>query len=238
MPTVPSPPDRPVSAPGPRMRARLLAASAAGAAAVGVTGLADAAGEHDGVSRLDPVVAGRVLQVRAGDLTVLAQAFTAAGSEVVVGGLALVVLLVLVVRGRLARAATFALGMGGSVVLTVVLKLWVARARPPAVDRLGAFDPTWSFPSGHTLNSTVLLALLVWLLWAGASRGGRAGLVLLAAVLALGVAASRVYLGYHWTTDVVASFLVGLGWLSVVWLLRGPVERAVGRRARRATPAA
>ena len=38
-------------------------------------------------------------------------------------------------------------------------------------------------------------------------------------VIAVGVAASRLYLGYHWLTDVMASALVATGWLGVVWLL-------------------
>jgi membrane-associated phospholipid phosphatase len=94
------------------------------------------------------------------------------------------------------------------------------------VDRLGALDTTYSFPSGHTLNSTVFIALVVWLLWPGVRHKGHVALVAGGAVLALGVGASRVYLGYHWLTDVVASVLLALAWLSIVWLLRQSGRRA------------
>jgi membrane-associated phospholipid phosphatase len=43
-------------------------------------------------------------------------------------------------------------------------------------------------------------------------------------VLAVGIGASRLYLGYHWLTDVIASGLVAVAWLSVVWMLREPVQ--------------
>jgi membrane-associated phospholipid phosphatase len=183
-----------------------------------VVALADAVGEHDGPSRLDPRIAAAVVRSRTASLTHVAQAFTWLGSEVVVGGLAMVVLVVLMVRRQFARATVFAAGMGGSAVLTVAVKLLVGRARPGTVDRLGAVDTTYSFPSGHTLNSAVFLALVVWLLLPSLRYAGRVVIATAAVGLTIGVAASRVYLGYHWFTDVVASGLVALAWLSVVGL--------------------
>lgn len=197
-------------------------------ASLGVAGLADAAGEHDGPSRMDPVAAADVLRLRTAGLTGLAHALSLLGSEVVVGGVALAVLALLLVPRDFVRAATVALAMGGSAFLTVALKLLVARHRPGQVDRLGALDTSFSFPSGHTLNTAVLLALLVWLLWPGASSVARWFLVLVGTTLAVAVGASRVYLGYHWLTDVLASGLVAVAWLSTIWLLRPLIERAVG----------
>jgi undecaprenyl-diphosphatase len=199
-------------------------------AAAGVVALADAAGEHDGPSRLDPVTAADVLRMRTPALTELAHGLTFLGSEVVVGCLAVLTLLTLLARRRLTHAATFAVAIGGSAFLTVAVKLLVARPRPGAADRLGALDTTYSFPSGHTLNSTVFLALVVWLLWPAAKQAGRIALVTAAIVMAVGVAASRVYLGYHWLTDVVASGLVALAWLSLVWLLGSSLARVTSRR--------
>ena len=213
----------------PRLRTSAVLLTASAAAAAAVTGLAEAAETQAGPSRLDPVVAADVVGIRTPLLTALAHGFTFAGSEVVVGGLALVLLVGLVVRGHRTRAATFAFGMAGSVALTVIVKLLVARARPPALDRLGAVDATYAFPSGHTLNSAVLLVLATSLLWAGAKTRTRVALVTFDAVMVAGVALSRVYLGYHWATDVLASGLVALAWLSLVWLLNPLLSRAVVR---------
>jgi undecaprenyl-diphosphatase len=144
---------------------------------------------------------------------------------VVIGTLALVALVWLVVRREPGRAVVVATAVGGSAFLIVAVKILVGRQRPGLVDRLGPPDTSYSIPSGHTLDSAVLLAVVVWLLWPTASRLARAGLVAGAIVLAVGVGASRVYLGYHWLTDVLASGLVAVGWLSLVWLSRGLLQR-------------
>jgi membrane-associated phospholipid phosphatase len=201
-----------------------VAATSAVAAAL-TAGLADAAREHDGPSRVDPVVAADVLKVRTPLLTGLAHVVTFAGSEIVVGLIALLLLGALVLRREYPRALRFAVAMGGSAFLTVAVKLAVTRPRPGVVDRLGPVDTSYSFPSGHTLNSTVLLVLIVWLLWSRASTGHRTALVAAAMAMSVAVGASRVYLGYHWLTDVVASGLVATAWLCLVWVLSGPVLR-------------
>jgi membrane-associated phospholipid phosphatase len=220
--------------PSAQLRLCTILALVSGLTTACVVGLADAVGEHDGLSRLDPRIAGEVVRWRTPTLTQLAHVLTFVGSEVVVGGLTIVVLAILLARRQLTRAAVLAVGMGGSAFLTVAVKLHVARARPGAVDRLGAVDTTYSFPSGHTLNSAVFLALVVWLLWPSLRYAGRVAAATTGAGLAIGVAASRVYLGYHWFTDVLASGLVALAWLSIVWLGHSaarPRGRAAGEGA-------
>jgi membrane-associated phospholipid phosphatase len=207
---------------------RPLLVGVAALATLGVAYLADAAGEHDGLSRVDAVAAADVLRLRTSLLTHVAHGLSFIGSEVVVGGLALTVLALLLARREFPRAATFAVGIGGSAFLTVALKLLVARQRPGEVDRLGALDTSYSFPSGHTLSSAVFLALAVWLLWPATSVPARGALAVGAAAVAVAVGASRLYLGYHWLTDVLASGLVAAAWLSIVWLLREHIESAVG----------
>jgi undecaprenyl-diphosphatase len=207
----------------------LLSLLLVGIATIGVTYLADAAGEHDGVSAVDPVIAADVLHTRTPLLTAVARGLSFVGSELVVGLLAVAVLALLVTRRKWSEGAIFAIAMGGSAFLTVAVKELVARSRPGQMDRLGAFDPTYSFPSGHTLNSAVFLAVTVWLLWRNLADPARVAIALGAAILATGIGASRVYLGYHWLTDVVASVLVAAGWLAAVWLVHEPVSRSLTR---------
>jgi undecaprenyl-diphosphatase len=192
----------------------------------GVLALADAAREHDGASRIDPQVASDVLDIRSQLLTRAAQVLTFLGSEPVVGALVLVLAIVLLERRGPFFAAAAAVAMAASAALTVGVKLAVERGRPPAVDRLGAVDSSYSFPSGHALNSAMLLGLVVVL--AGPIIDGRfrrAAMVIAAVLLALGIGASRVYLGYHWTTDILASWLIATSLLAVVHLGMQVVER-------------
>jgi undecaprenyl-diphosphatase len=162
---------------------------------------------------------------RAPVMTALARSLTFVGSEVVVGSVALLLLAMLLRRRSWDRALTVACGIAGSAALTVAVKLLVGRARPPAVDRLGPIDHTYSFPSGHTLNSSVLLGLLVLVVAPTLAAARRRALGAAAVALALGVGVSRAYLGYHWATDVMAGWLLAVAWLSTVVLLVPAVRR-------------
>lgn len=188
----------------------LAAASLAVAAATtGVLVLADAGRERNGAARLDPHVASGVLDIRSDPLTHLAHALTLVGSEPVVGTLAVLLFIAVLERRGQVFAIIAAAAMTVSVGLTVGVKVLVERPRPGAVDRLGPIDHSYSFPSGHTLNSTVLLGLAVILLLPLISgRSRRAVAVVSATLLALAIGWSRIYLGYHWTTDVIASWLL------------------------------
>jgi undecaprenyl-diphosphatase len=114
-----------------------------------------------------------------------------------------------VVLWRRCRAAAVTLGLlvTSAVAVDIVLKLVVNRPRPlnPVVDTgLG------SFPSGHVIHAAVIFGLLPILLWA--LTKSRAYLVSGFAIFGIAVgsvAASRIALGAHWPSDVVASFLIG-----------------------------
>lgn len=192
-------------------------------AGAGVVVLAVSARDHTGPARLDPDTAADVLGLRTNVATVIAHVLTFVGSEVVVGAIALVILGWLFWRRDLEHAIPFGAAMAGSAVLTVVVKALVARSRPGRVDVLGAIDHSHSFPSGHTLNSAVLIGLVIWLAWPSATSLTRMLMLESGTLLVLGIAASRVYLGYHWLTDVLASLLLALAWLSTVWLVREPL---------------
>jgi membrane-associated phospholipid phosphatase len=217
----------------------LATAALTGAAATaGVLVLADAGRERDGVARLDPHVASGMLDIRSGPLTHLAHALTLLGSEPVVGTLAVLLFIALLERRGQVFAIIAAVAMTISVGLTVGVKILVERPRPGAADRLGPVDHSYSFPSGHTLNSTVLLGLTVILLLPLIQRRGwRVALIAGAGLLALGIGWSRIYLGYHWTTDVIASWLLATVLLvSAYAAAKLAPKRAAGIRFRRTSP--
>lgn len=128
----------------------------------------------------------------------------------VAGGLVAVVWAVW--KRELWRPAILMGAMVLSVVLATVIKLEVSRSRPPSSDFLLGPDDALSFPSGHTLGAAVFVSVLAYLL---VSRSGTRMTAVLAyagaALVTLLVAYSRLYLGYHWLTDVVASMGVALG---------------------------
>jgi membrane-associated phospholipid phosphatase len=123
----------------------------------------------------------------------------------------------LLVRAKRVRSVAFlVVAMLGSFVLQLVLKPYFARPRPDVA--YAALVSDYSFPSGHTLNAVVFygaVALVIWSLF-----GRRAGVasVAAAAIIALAVGVSRIYLGYHFLTDVLGAILAGTAWLLVAAL--------------------
>jgi undecaprenyl-diphosphatase len=99
----------------------------------------------------------------------------------------------------------------GAVGLNYGLKYLFARARPELWQRIVEVN-FYSFPSGHAMVSAVVYGMLAYLLtklfpgWRGAIATGSVALV-----VAIGF--SRLYLGVHWFTDVVAGYVIGSGWL-------------------------
>jgi len=179
--------------------------------------LADAASENDGPTTLDPHISHTVVQDRSTVGTAVARLFTFLGSEPVVSVVTLLIIILLLERRRLSGAVALAVAMAGSATLTVGIKLAVGRPRPDAALRLGPVDHSYAFPSGHTLNSAVLLAMIAVLvvpLWA--RRPVRLAAWSVLAVLAVGVGLSRIYLGYHWSTDVAGSWLLATDWVTLV----------------------
>ncbi|MGI8888128.1 MAG: phosphatase PAP2 family protein, partial [Nocardioidaceae bacterium] len=106
---------------------------------------------------------------------------------------------------------------GGALTMTIVGKVVVDRVRPAHSLGLPPYESSPSFPSGHSLNSWVIFAMIAYLVvcrWG--SRTGRTATVMLASMLAVAMGLSRVYLGHHWLTDVLVAWALGTAWLSGV----------------------
>jgi len=122
---------------------------------------------------------------------------------------------------------------GGELLLANVIKLLVDRVRPD-IDQLAASSGP-SFPSGHTTTAAAAFAALALLLGRRRSPMARVALASAAAALTGLVACTRVLLGVHWTTDVMAGAALGWGWAALCSIAFGgrllrfgaPVEQAV-----------
>ncbi|WP_336920934.1 phosphatase PAP2 family protein [Aquipuribacter sp. SD81] len=108
----------------------------------------------------------------------------------------------------------------GSLTMSMTTKGLAARDRPPAVTAVGELEPSFSFPSGHALNATIIAGVLAYLfvIRAGPRRSRRVAVVAvsLATLHVVLMGLSRVYLGQHWFTDVAVGWVMGLAWLGVV----------------------
>ena len=113
--------------------------------------------------------------------------------------------------GRRRDAWLFALGVGGSMLLTQVIKHVATRPRPALWPSLRP-EHTFSFPSGHAMDTAALAAALFFVL----PRYRR--LWALAPLFALSVGWARMYLGVHFPSDVLAGWSSAVGWVLLVQL--------------------
>jgi undecaprenyl-diphosphatase len=152
------------------------------------------------------------------------------------GGTAVLVLMVLAVTGflmmtrRSHAAVTVLLSVIGGVIVSQGATLAFARPRPELVPH-GAEVYTASFPSGHAMMAAVVyLTLGALLARTQSGRGVKAYILAVVLTLTILVGASRVYLGVHWPTDVLAGWALGGTWALACWLMmlwlqaRGEVE--------------
>ncbi|GAA4489318.1 hypothetical protein GCM10023094_50690 [Rhodococcus olei] len=163
----------------------------------------------------DQSVLDRMVQWRTPWLTDVVTVVTHLGDTVVATVITTAVVIALWVRRRPVEAVMVAGAMVSGFLLMSGLKLVFGRERPPYPERL-VDEATHSFPSGHAMMS----AILVCVLGAAVVRvTGRRGPVLFGALAlwTLAIGLSRVYLGAHWFTDVVAGWLLGAGW-AALWI--------------------
>ena len=141
------------------------------------------------------------------------------------GGGTVLVLVTLLVTGSLlvqrkrAHALFIAVAVASGGALSALLKAGYARPRPALVAHLVEVTSP-SFPSGHAMNSAIVyLTLGVLLARAVPGRRFKAYVLWVGVLLTLIVGASRVYLGVHWPTDVIAGWAIGSAWAGLGWLV-------------------
>ena len=119
----------------------------------------------------------------------------------------------------------------GGVVIERVVKAVVQRVRPAYATAALHLD-SFSFPSGHATASMVAYTMLAYVLARLTRASPARGVVIFAAAafVILAIGASRVYLGVHYPSDVLAGFTVGLGWVAICLTGVRFAERSAARR--------
>jgi membrane-associated phospholipid phosphatase len=164
-----------------------------------------------------------------GFVTVLLSGVTRLGGAQVLLAVTLAAALWLLVRRRVAYAALMGAALAGAEALNAALKGTFERPRPSFEEPL-ATAAGFSFPSGHAMVSLTVYGGLAFVIAVGASTRRERVLVVgsaLALVLAIGF--SRVYLGVHYASDVLAAYCAGLAWLALCGLTLMAASRRTGR---------
>jgi undecaprenyl-diphosphatase len=144
---------------------------------------------------------------------------TSLGSASVLVAITLAAIGYMLLSGRVGAAAFTAVSVAGGQVLSSLLKLGIDRPRPDLVPHLADVF-TLSFPSGHAMLSAVTyLTLGALAARAAPNRAIRVYVIALAVIATVIVGASRVYLGVHWPSDVLAGWCAGAAWAMLCWLV-------------------
>jgi undecaprenyl-diphosphatase len=143
---------------------------------------------------------------------------TALGGVTVLGLVTFTGVVFLILDGKSHMAYFAAASVIGGMILSVLLKDVFDRPRPEIVPHL-VYASSSSFPSGHSMMSSVTYLTLAALLARSHERKRiKAFFLLLAGLVIALVGVTRVYLGVHWPTDVLAGWMAGSVWAMLCWL--------------------
>ena len=187
----------------------------------------------NGVAALDHPALELALSLRKPWLDVLVTGYTTIGGPI---GMPILTIMALVALAVTSRSWTPALLVAtaslGSLLMTIAAKQAIGRMRPPVDAAVPPFEISPSFPSGHSLNALVISGIVAYVLVLRQQRRRtRILTVASAALFALTMGLSRVYLGHHWFTDVLVAWTLGLAWLAVVITAHRLLRMTWARRA-------
>jgi undecaprenyl-diphosphatase len=233
-----------------RVRLSVLVLVAGAVAAIALVAvfveILDAVVDNDDLTAVDRPVVEWIAERRTGGVSSLVVAVTDIGGKVLLAGLLAVTAVTIAMRLRSWRPVVLAaISGGGSAVIVAAIKAMIGRDRPDPVQR-AIVESGFSFPSGHATSALVVLATVAWLVsLVTVSRTVRATAWVAAGILAVAIGLSRVYLGVHYPSDVLAGWVLGTSWLITVavaaHLPDSPLlpslhtRPAIGRAARLAT---
>jgi undecaprenyl-diphosphatase len=184
--------------------------------------------QHTGIGTFNQPVLSWIIKHRQPQITNVMKIITMVASPLVFAGIVCVVAVIWALINReIWRPLLLAGTVGFAAATSAILKVATSNVRPPRIDMIIPFETDYSFPSGHTIGIIVFFLVIGYLICSRNSSGGRVFSWLTITTVCVGImAASRLYLGYHWLTDVIASIGLGLIILAIAVF----VDRLVVRR--------
>lgn len=159
-------------------------------------------------------------------LQIMFRDITSLGGYAVLTLITLAVIGYLLMDGKRGAALLVLASVGGGAVLSSLLKLGIDRPRPDLVAHLVEVS-TASFPSGHaTLAAVTYLTLGTLLSRVEARWSAKIYVLTVAVALTFLIGISRIYLGVHWPTDVLAGWCVGSAWAMLCWRIALALQRS------------
>ncbi|GAC14617.1 phosphatase PAP2 family protein [Aliiglaciecola lipolytica] len=144
---------------------------------------------------------------------------TALGGVAILASFTFFVTVFLLIENKPKLAMALVLTIASGMLVSFSLKYGITRPRPDLVPH-GSYVYTASFPSGHAmLSALVYFSLAGMLSYLPVRKRVKTYFFIVAAIFTLAIGVSRVYLGVHWPTDVLAGWLMGIGWALITLLI-------------------
>lgn len=177
---------------------------------------------------MDAYISNLIYSLRAPVLNGVMLFITYLGDWQVVLALTLIICAILAFKKNWPYIAAILFATGGGEIMVWLIKNFTRRMRPSAGSGIVS-ETSFSFPSGHAFISVAFYGLLIYFLSRGIkSRFGKMAFAVVGALLALAIGISRIYLGVHWPTDVLAGFILGAAWLAItVKILKIKIKRRI-----------
>lgn len=171
---------------------------------------------YNELGTFDQLIGNSVRSLANADLTTLALFFTTLGSGAAESVIMLLLGVYLLLRRHRQETIMLAVSLAGGALLNITLKLLFHRARPEITHLITVGG--YSFPSGHAMVAASFYGMLGYLAWKGLRKKSKSRLAWLIAgltvVLVIAIGLSRIYLGVHYPSDVLAGFAAGGTWLT------------------------
>lgn len=174
---------------------------------------------------IDQIVLNFFISLRAPWLSFIFLVITYSASYVVIIGITTLSALSFFVHKHYLRILTLLVSVLGSAITVFLLKNIFYRTRP--LTEALYLESTYSFPSGHAAMAMALYGFIFYTIWTHQSHHLKNPFILFLGILVILIGASRLYLGVHYLSDVLAGYAIGLLWLWIshsisklkIWLL-------------------
>jgi undecaprenyl-diphosphatase len=191
--------------------------------------------KNSALQQADASVHDWTVSERSASATTFFTLMTNIGSPIGLAVIAVVVAVILAIRRRWRWLIYLAVTVGGGSLLNLELKRYFARARPDVAEMLRRANG-YSFPSGHAMGSAVVLGALAYLAFRVIrSWPVKTGVMAFLYTLIATIALSRVYLGVHWISDVLAGVTAGTVWVTTTTVAYETLRRIRAARGNRAS---
>jgi membrane-associated phospholipid phosphatase len=190
-------------------------------------------GNNAALQRIDTSIHDWAVHERTSSATTFFTIMTTIGGPVGLAVLLTIIGIILAIRRRWSWLIYLAVTTGGGALLNLELKRYFARARPVAAEMLRRANG-YSFPSGHAMGSAVAFGALSYLAFRTIrSWPAKAAVIAFFYALVASIALSRVYLGVHWISDVLAGVTIGTVWVTTTTVAFETLRRIRRLRGRR-----